>query len=173
MGQLEPADTQLLLKQQPPPPHEFPVQHGWPAPPQLAQMPARQTPEAPQTSPAQHASPGAPHAWQVALAQVSPAAAQVLFAQQGWPAMPHEPPVQAPPWHVPALAPHEAFASTQLLPTQQPPPLQVLPGQHCSPLEPQLPPSGKLTPGRPQLHALSTTSVTAVSTPRIESLPGP
>jgi RNA polymerase sigma-70 factor (ECF subfamily) len=146
------------------------AQHGWPGPPQSAQVPA---PAPEQTLPeshcrlAQHVSPGPPHTAQVPLRQVAPAALHTPFAQHGWPRPPHaeqvlamhaapvavqvllpqhaspRPPQapQLPLEQVPMVPPHIAPEATQLLPTQQPPALQAPPAQQASPAFPQAPPS--------------------------------
>jgi hypothetical protein len=93
VGQVVPEPTQTLATQQPPPLHALSAQHGWPGPPQVAQMPA--PPPAPL-----HTSVGSPH---------------VRPAQHAWPAAPqsrHTPPTQLPALQV-LPAQHEVPSAPQ------------------------------------------------------------
>jgi hypothetical protein len=167
-----PAATQLVPLQQPPSPQALPAQQGpppapqatqvlpeqtppaaqipngpkqqfWPRPPQVVHTPLMQVNPAAQPVPSQHGWLRPPQVTQVlAVPQAVLGAVQIPPLQQGALMIPQEP--QPPFWQTPpgGLG-HTLFAAVQVPPTQQPPPLQALPGQQDSLVAPhgwQVPP---------------------------------
>jgi hypothetical protein len=167
LGHVVASGMHALFTQQPPPVHALPAQHGWPGPPQTAQVPPfwpEQTEPVSHWRPGQHARPGPPQVVQVLLRHAAPTAVQVLLPQHVSPSPPHgahwpatqalpaavqlepgqhaspRPPQvpQLPAVQVPRPAPHDAPAPRHWPPTQQPPALQALPAQHASPAPPHV-----------------------------------
>jgi hypothetical protein len=122
------------------------AQHGWSMPPQVAQVapppkPVQASVAALQVlSGSQHGWPMPPQAAQVPAPlplQMVFGAVHVRFAQHGLPVSPQVP-------HLPAAQlpvmppPHAAPLAMHTLATQQPPPAQVFPSQHCCPAAPHV-----------------------------------
>jgi hypothetical protein len=89
----------------------------------------------PSPTPTQHCVPRSPHVVQVPAVQTVPAEVQApvagLVPQHACPAppqLPHDPAAQIPPRFTQALP-----WAMQIPDTQQPPPPQALPAQHCVP----------------------------------------
>ena len=89
--------------------------------------------------PGQQGCPEEPHAAQDPAEQAVKGA--VHFApptQQGVPAVPHPPPAQPPPTHMPWVGPHVDPDAMHTPATQHPPPAQTSPSQHGWPVPPHV-----------------------------------
>lgn len=146
------VQTSLPPHARPAPLQLRPAQHCCPGPPHAAQtfesLHARPLP--PQVRPEQHGSPGPPQWTQFPPTHAADAPVQVLPpgpAQQVCPTAPHVP--QLPFAHEPPTAGHVVPEPVHVVPTQQPPPLQLFCEQQVSPA----PPQAAQTPAPPPVQA--------------------